>query len=128
MKGANECEALLSPTMLLVGYDVAVNRAETALFVLFASFWVALFGLYHFMIYAANKRLPASNRIPHVRHLGGLRASHGFEWRRVTNDYRTLYPTSLINYMWVGCIGSIVVIAIAFVFLRVWEYTHGQLP
>ena len=57
----------MSPLIVLVGYDVAVNRYETALFLVFAAFWLALFGLYHFMIYAVNKRLPTSNRIPHMR-------------------------------------------------------------
>jgi len=107
-----------------------MNRTETGLFIFFASFWVALFGVYHFMIYAANKQLPASNRIPHLRvyRRGLWWGSHGFEWGRVTNEYKRLYPTSLVNYVWIGCLWSIVVIAIAFVFLRVWEYTHGRLP
>ncbi len=112
-----------------VDYDVAVNRYETALFLVFATFWFALFGLYHFMIYAVNKRLPVSNRIPHVRvSRGGLWLSHGFQWTRVRNDYKRLYPRSFINQVTVGCIASIVVIAIAFVAFRIWEYTHGRLP
>ncbi len=104
-----------------------MNRASAVLFALFACFWFTLWGMYHFMIYAANKRLPTSNRIPHVRIYRGWYL-HGFGWRRVTGDYKRLYPDSVINYIWVGCIGSIVVIALAFMFLGVWEYTHGQLP
>ena len=119
----------MSPLIVPLGYDVAVNRYETALFLVFATFCLALFGLYHFMIYAVNKRLPVSTRIPHVRVFrGGLWLSHGFEWKRVRNDYKRLYPSSLINHVVTGCIGSIVVIAIALVALRVWEYTHGRLP
>ena len=112
-----------------VGYDVPVNRYETALFLVFATFGVALFGLYHFMIYAVNKRLPTSDRIPHVRiSRGGLWLSHGFEWNRVRNDYKRLYPSSFINQVMVGCIGPMAVVAIALVALRDWEYTHGRLP
>ena len=117
--------------MLLVGYDVVVNHAEGALLLLFVTLWFGLFGLYHYMIYAANKRLPASNKIPHIRvsqGRWGLRLSHGFEWKRVRNDYKRLYPGSILNYVLVAGIGSIVAIAVAFVFLRVWEYTHARLP
>ena len=112
-----------------VGYDDAVNRVETALFLLCATFWVALFGVYHFMIFAVNKRVPKASRIPHVRiSRGGLWGSHGFEWKTVIREYKRLYPSSFINYATVACLASITAIAIAFVALRVWEYTHGRLP
>lgn len=112
-----------------MGYDGAVNRVETLLFLLFATFSVALFGVYHFMIFAVNKRVPRASRIPHVRlSRGGLWASHGFEWKMVTREYKRLYPSSFVNYFTVACLASITATAIAFVALRVWEYTNGRLP
>ncbi len=106
-----------------------MNQVETALFLAFATLWVALFSLYHFMIFAVNRRLPADQRIPHVRiYSGGLWGSHGFQWRTVTSEYNRLYPRSFIRYATVACITSLVAISIAFVVLRVWEYTHARLP
>lgn len=108
-----------------------MNRIETTLFLAFVMLWVALWGMYHFMIFAVNRSLPTAKRIPHFRiyrQRGGLIGSHGFEWKTTTTEYKRLYPSSLINYVAVGCVAAIVVIAIAFVALRVWEYTLGRLP
>ncbi len=46
-------------------YDVGVNRYETALFVVLLPFYFMAFGLYQFMVFAVNKRLAPSERIPH---------------------------------------------------------------
>ena len=108
-----------------------MNRIETTLFLAFGMLWIVLWGVYHFMIFAVNRRLPTANRIPHFRiyrQRDGLIGSHGFEWKTTMTEYKRLYPSSLINYAAVGSVASIVVIVIAFVALRVWEYTHGRLP
>jgi len=103
-----------------IRYDVTVNRWETALFVLLLPFYFAAFGLYQFMVFAVNKRLPASQRIPHSLFWRG--------WSRVKNEYQTLYPRSSVYQLSVVCAATVAAIAIAFVALRIWEYTHGRLP
>lgn len=108
-----------------------VNRYETLLFALFAVLWLAVLGLYHLMISAVNTRVPESDRIPHLRisqRGRRLRLSHRLEANRIKNEYRRLYPSGYIYRAWVACFAAVIVAAIAFVGLRVWEYTHGRLP
>ena len=99
-----------------------VNRYETVLFVLWMPFYFIAFGLYHYMIFAVNRRLPAPEKIPHRLLLvwGG--------WNRVRDEYRKLYPRSSLYRLCVACAATVAAIAIVFVALRVWEYTHGRLP
>jgi len=90
---------------------------------------MALFGLYHFMIYRVNKLLPKAERIPHARVLdGGMRFSYGFDFSLVRRQHKRLYPGSVINSSLVGCIGLIVALAVILATFRIWEYTHGKLP
>ena len=67
---------------------MGVNRYETALFVALLPFYVVAFGLYQFMIFAVNKRLAASERIPHSLFWRG--------WNRVRDNYKRLYPRSSV--------------------------------
>jgi hypothetical protein len=94
-----------------------VNRYDTALFVAFLPFYFVAFGLYHFMVFAVNKRLAASERIPHSLFWRG--------WNRVRDNYRRLYPKSFVYQLSLACAVSVAAIACAFVALRVWEYAHG---
>jgi len=103
-----------------IRYDGTVNRCETALFVLLLPFYFAAFGLYHFMVFAVNKRLPASEKIPHSLFWRG--------WNRVKDEHKALYPRSSVYQLSVVCAASVAAIALALVALRVWEYTHGRLP
>ncbi len=99
---------------------MTVNRYETALFVLVLPFYFAAFGLYQFMVFSVNRRLPTSEKIPHSLFWRG--------WNRVRNDYKRLYPSSSVYQLSVTCAVTVAVIALAFIALRVWEYAHGRLP
>ena len=94
-----------------------MNRFETALIVALLPFYFVAFGLYQFMVFAVNKRLVASERIPHSLFWRG--------WNKVRNSYQRLYPKSCVYQLSVACAFTVAVIALAFVALRVWEYTHG---
>jgi ABC-type maltose transport system permease subunit len=99
---------------------VRVNRYETALLVTFLPFYLVAFGLYHFMVLAVNNRLSASDKIPHSLFWRG--------WSRVRSDYKRFYPNSFVYQLSVVCAVTVAAIAVAFLALRVWEYTHGRLP
>ncbi len=90
------------------------------MFVLFLPFYFAAFGLYQFMVFAVNRRLPASEKIPHSLFWRG--------WRRVRDTYRGFYPRSIIYQLSLACAVTTAAIAVGFVALRVYEYTHGRLP
>jgi hypothetical protein len=96
---------------------MGVNRYETLLFVALLPFYLAALGLYQFMVFAVNRRSGASEKIPHSLFWRG--------WNRVRNSYKTLYPRSSVYELSLGCAIAGIVIAIAFVALRLWEYNHG---
>jgi len=96
---------------------VSVNRYETALLVAFLPFYLVAFGLYHFMVFAVNRRLAPSDRLPHSLFWRG--------WNRVKNDYKSLYPKSSAYKLSVLCAATVAGIAVLFVALRIWEYAHG---
>ena len=96
-----------------------MGRYETALFVALLPFYFAAFGLYQFMVFAVNKRLAMSDRIPHSLFWRG--------WGRVRNNYKRLYPRSLVYETSLVCSLTVAAIALAFVALRVWEYMTGRL-
>ena len=72
------------------------------------------------MVFAVNKHLAALEKIPHSLFWRG--------WNRVRNNYKGLYPRSSIYQLLLLCAVTVAAIAVAFVALRVWEYTHGRLP
>jgi hypothetical protein len=94
-----------------------VNRYETALFLALLPFYFVAFGLYQFMVFAVNKRVAASERIPHSLFWRG--------WNRVRHEYKRLYPRSSVYQLSLVCAATVAAIALAIVALRVWEYTHG---
>jgi len=102
-----------------VGYHGRVNRHESALFILFLPFYLAAFGLYQFMVFAVNRQLPARERIPHSLFWRG--------WSRVKQGYRELYPRSAVYQLSMVCAVVSAAIALAFLSVRIYEYTHGQL-
>jgi hypothetical protein len=97
---------------------VGVGRPETTLFVLFLPFYFAAFGLYQFMVVAVNRRVSESERIPHSLFWHG--------WSRVRDQYRTLYPRSVVYPLALASALVTAALAVAFLILRVWEYTHGM--
>lgn len=48
-------------------------------------------------------------------------------WNRVRDNYKRLYPRSSVYQLSLVCAATVAAIALAFVALRVWEYTH-RLP
>ena len=97
-----------------------MNSYETALFIAFLPFYFAAFGLYQFMVFAVNRRLPTSEKIPHSLFWHG--------WTRVRDDYKRLYPRSSVYQLAVVCAATVAAIALAFLAVRVWEYMYGRLP
>jgi hypothetical protein len=94
-----------------------LNSYETALFAAFLPFYLVAFGLYHFMVFAVNRRLAPNDKVPHSLFWRG--------WNRVRNDYKTLYPKSPVYELSRLCAATLAAIAFAFVALRVWEYADG---
>jgi hypothetical protein len=72
------------------------------------------------MIFAVNRWLPESEKIPHRLFWG--------RWTHVRDEYNRLHPKGFIYQLTLVCAATVIVIALLFAFLRVWEYTHGQLP
>ena len=94
-----------------------VNRYQTFLLIVLVPFYLVALGLYHFMIFAVNRQLGVSERIPHSLFWRG--------WNRVRDNYKSLYPTSSVYQLSLACAVTVAAIALAFVGLSVWEYTHG---
>jgi hypothetical protein len=94
-----------------------VNQYESGLLVGLLPFYFAAFGLYHFMVFAVNQHLPAAEKLPHSMFWSG--------WNRVKDTYRRFYPHSIVYQVSVACAAITLVIAISFVVLRVYEYSHG---
>jgi hypothetical protein len=94
-----------------------VNRYELALLVAFLPFYVVAFALYHFMVFAVNKRVAPPDRVPHSLFWRG--------WNRVRIDYKTLYPRSSVYELSLLCAATVAGIAVLFVVLRLWQYAHG---
>lgn len=109
-----------APDVLNLIYHVAVTSIERILLVIFMASWTILWLLYHFMIRAVNKRVPAAEAIPHFRvSATGRWGSHGFGWKRLRSEYRRVYPQGLLDPILIACILSIAALAIAMVVLRV---------
>ena len=100
-------------------YHVGVNRYEIALLVLLVPNYFVAFGLYHFMVFAVNRHVPDSDKIPHSLFWRG--------WSRVGDTYREFYPRSIVYSLSLSCAVTTAAIALGFVALRVYEYTHGPL-
>jgi hypothetical protein len=94
-----------------------VSRYEDALFIVFLPFYLVAFGLYHFMVIAVNRRRDPAEKVPH--------SLFGRGWNRVRNDYKLLYPQSPVYQLSLLCATTAAGIAVLFVALRIWEYTHG---
>ena len=94
-----------------------MNRYETALFLGFVMVWSLTFGLHHFMVFRVNRQLPPERRIPH---------SGWGHWQRLRTEYIGLYPRSFLSDLMLRCAVVIVLLALAMVGLRIWEYARGS--
>ena len=95
-------------------------RYETALFVLLIPVYLVALGLYHYMVFAVNRQRPVGGKIPHSLFLG--------QWHLVRDEYKSLNPRGFAYEFTLICAVTVLVFAIAFAVLRVWEYTSGRLP
>jgi hypothetical protein len=69
------------------------------------------------MVIAVNRRRDPAEKVPH--------SLFGRGWNRVRNDYKMLYPQSPVYQLSLLCATTAAGIAVLFVALRIWEYTHG---
>lgn len=93
-----------------------MNRAETILFIILLPFYFVAFGLHQFMIFAVNRKVDSSERIPHSLFWRG--------WNLVRDNYKRLYPKSSVHQLSLACAVTVTAAALALAGLRVWEYTH----
>ena len=105
-----------------------MNVYESILFSRLIALGLGAFGLYHFMILSVNSRLTASERIPHAQFWRGWDRLKDPGWDRVKDRYNKLHPESCVYPVTVTCALAAVLIAMALVALRFWEYAHGRLP
>lgn len=68
------------------------------------------------MVFAVNRQLVASERIPHSLFCRG--------WNLVRDNYKRFYPKSSIYELSLVCAATVAIIAFAFVGLSLWEYTY----
>jgi len=108
-----------------------MNNYETTQSVLFLiAFGLGLVAsaLYHFMIFSVNTRLPISERIPHVQLWRGWDRVKDPRWDRVKDHFNNLHPKSIVYPVTVTCALAAVLMAMAFVAVRFWDYAQGRLP
>lgn len=95
-----------------------MSRYDTALVVLILALYFPAFGLYHLMVYRVNREQPPDRRIPHSL-LGG-------NWNRLRTEYKSFYPRSILYQLTLSCAVSVLILAVALVAFRFWEYTSGK--
>jgi hypothetical protein len=83
----------------------------------FAFYFVAFF-LYHFMVFRVNKQLPPGERIPHSLTFG--------QRDRLAIEYRALYPRSIVYRLTLLCAVTLLVLAVAFASVRIWDAAQGK--
>lgn len=92
-----------------------LNEYEIGLLVGFGASYLPAFGLYHWLVFRVNQKLPPDEEpIRHSLYLGG--------WSVLANEYKRLYPGSVL-YQAV-LILAVICFACAALFagVRVWEW------
>jgi hypothetical protein len=87
--------------------------------VLFVAFYLPTFALYHFMVFRVNQRSAPDRRIPH--------STSFLAWRRLGESYRELYPKSILYSLTKSSAIVLLLIAVAMLIFRVWEYCSGRI-
>jgi hypothetical protein len=95
-----------------------MNKYETALFVSFLAAYLPTIGLFHFMLSRVNSQLPPESRLPHSLSWG--------EWNRLKREYKDFYPRSIVYQLTVSSAVAILILAIAMLAFRFWEYASGK--
>lgn len=91
---------------------------QSLILALCCAFYFAALSLYHLMVFRVNKNLPFGERIPHSLTFG--------QRDRLATEYRALYPRSRLYQMTLLCAITVLVLAVAFAGLRVWDAAHGK--
>jgi hypothetical protein len=81
-------------------------------------------GLFCFMIFRVNRKLPASRRIRFWLLSWGDWTSLRANWTKLPTEYKRLYPRSILYRLAVSGAITLLVIAVAMFVLRFWEYTR----
>jgi hypothetical protein len=82
------------------------------------AFYFAAFSLYHLMVLRVNKKLPPDERIPHSLTFG--------QRDRLRTEYKSFYPRSSVYQMTFVCALSLIVLAVLFAGIRIWEAAAGR--
>jgi hypothetical protein len=95
-----------------------MNQYETALFVSFLAAYLPAIGLFHFMLFRVNSQLPPDRRLPHSLSWG--------DWNRLKTEYKGFYPKSIVYGLTLISAYLILILAIAMLGFRFWEYANGK--
>jgi hypothetical protein len=85
---------------------------------MFFVFFLTAFSLYHLMVFRVNKHRPAAEKLPHSMSLA----------RRdeLESESKSLYPRSVIYQFTQLCAVTVILLAVAFVCFRVWDYAKRK--
>jgi hypothetical protein len=83
-----------------------------------AAFYLAAFFLYHFMVFRVNKNLAPGEKIPHSLTFG--------QRDRLGKEYKALYPRSVVYELTLISAITLIVLAITFTGLRIWDAANGK--
>ena len=84
------------------------------------AFFVAAFLLYHFMVFRVNKHLAPDEKFSYPLPPGQL--------NQLTALYKSLYPKSIVYHLTLVSAITMILLAIAFTALRIWNYAEGYQP
>jgi len=96
-----------------------VNQYETTLFLGVVILFFLLHGLHEFMAFRVNKLLPPNHRFAHF-------PFGPSPWSKLEAEYETLYPRSILHQLTLRCAVAMLILALAMVALRSWEYLSGR--
>jgi len=96
-----------------------MGRYETAVFVLFIAVFLPTFATYHFMVFRVNQHLEQDEKIPH--------STSFLTWHRLGPIYTTQYPPSPLYRLTTQSAIVLLLLAVAMVVLRAWEYSAGRM-
>jgi hypothetical protein len=91
---------------------------QSLILALCCAFYFAALSLYHLMVFRVNKNLPFSERIPHSLAFG--------QRDRLAQEYRALYPRSILYQLTRLCAVTVFLLAVAFATLRIWDAARGK--
>ena len=94
-----------------------MNQYDQGLFIAFIVLVLYTTALLHFMILRVNQNLPQSEWI-------SFSGSRG-RWKRLATEYRGFYPRSILPQLMESSAYLMLVVAVAMVVVRFWEYAKG---